>query len=201
MSQPRSSSDLVCEELGTVTSTNDYLKSFVDEGRWRRVVAREQVQGRGQYDRDWHSAPDEGLYVSFLVYPLIELADAALLHEVSSLAVVGAITSLGKPLFPHLKEPNDVLIGSKKVAGILIELGTTEQRLNWCIIGIGVNLFQRSFPEALRGIATSLHLEGIEVQSRGGFCDSLTRELLGGFQTAAAGDRESLRAQYQRLLQ
>lgn len=164
--------------LETVDSTNTYLKQFTEQGVPRIVVAREQTAGRGQHGRGWYSPARKGLYVSYLLYPGWEAAPSSFLNVMSALAVVRAIRQEAQGRVPlTIKAPNDVLIGEKKFCGILIELGSLTDRIDWTIIGIGINLYQGLFPDELENRATSLALEGVAVSHPLDLCDRLTREL------------------------
>lgn len=139
------------------------------------AVAEEQSAGRGRYGRSWYSPAQKGLYVSYLLFPDWPPQHAANLNELASLAVLASIRSFAEPAGGlAVQLPNDVLIGGRKVCGILTELSTMENRLAWVIVGIGVNLYQRHFPPELVGKATSLALEGVQVGDRLAFCERLT---------------------------
>ncbi len=157
------------DTLSKVGSTNDYLKQFVNEGQPRSVWAREQTSGRGRRGRIWCSPRDQGLYASFLIYPgRLGHRDRAL-NMVSVLAVVGVIREIAPRLGSRLsvKRPNDVLIGGRKVCGVLVELGRHSQQIKWAVLGVGLNIFQTTFPsmEGVKHPPTSLRLEGIDVNS------------------------------------
>jgi BirA family biotin operon repressor/biotin-[acetyl-CoA-carboxylase] ligase len=114
------------------------------------VTADEQTAGRGRQGRTWSAAPGEALLMSALVrgvQPLMPLAAAV--------AVCEAVA----PLEALVKWPNDVWIERRKVAGILLE-GRPQE--GWAVIGIGLNVRTRSFPEDLRETATSLALAGVD---------------------------------------
>lgn len=164
------------DHLQTVESTNEYLKPFIEDGIPRRVVARHQSRGKGRFGRSWYSPLDDGLYVSYLFFPDWEVEKSPFLTMISGLAVIQAVHSQSgtQGLEVGLKPPNDVLISGKKLAGILTELGSQEERILWSIVGIGVNLNQRHFPEDLVESATSLVLSGIGALSPLEFCDTLT---------------------------
>ncbi len=83
--------------LHRVDSTNDYLKAFVEAGETRMVVAREQVSGKGRGDRSWYSPPEEGLYLSYLLYPPWQVERSPFLNMLSGLAAVLAIREEGPP--------------------------------------------------------------------------------------------------------
>lgn len=164
--------------LQTINSTNTYLKQFTEERVPRVAMAREQTAGKGRNTRSWYSPDGEGLYVSYLLYPDWETDFSVFLNMMSSLAVVSAIRQqAGSGLAMAIKPPNDILIGGRKVCGILIELSSLLDRINWTIIGIGINLYQRVFPDELKSCATSLVLEGVMVSHPLDLCDHLTHEL------------------------
>ena len=110
------------------------------------VVATEQTAGQGRHGHAWHSEPGSGLYVSVVLEPTPVLTLAL------GLATVEAITQIAG-VACDLRWPNDVLIGTRKVAGILVQL--VEGR---AIAGIGINVNHRTFPPSLAGEATSLCL-------------------------------------------
>ncbi|HLV01567.1 MAG TPA: biotin--[acetyl-CoA-carboxylase] ligase [Acidobacteriota bacterium] len=191
----------ICECLETVTSTNDYLKQFVSDGVPRLVMAAEQTAGKGQYGRKWESHRGEGLYVSYLIYPRWKAEQARFLNFLASLAVVDAVAKQGGDKLPlRLKEPNDVLVGSRKLAGILIELGTCGRELQWVIVGIGINLFQHAFNGALAASATSLSIEGVRVTSAADFCDTLNKAFLKQYKRVSDGGWEAVEQDYRQLL-
>ena len=164
--------------LSRVGSTSDYLKSFIATGTARVAVSEEQTGGRGRFGRSWHSPAGMGLYVSYLCFPASEVGRTEDLTRAAALSVLRAIATWSGPgAALRIKRPNDVLLGGKKCAGILIEMGSQTDRIQWAIIGIGVNLFHRSFPRELASTATSLSLEGIRVPNLLAFCRELTRQL------------------------
>jgi len=186
--------------LHRVDSTNDYLKAFVEDGETRIVVAREQVSGKGRGNRSWYSPPEEGLYLSYLLYPPWRVERSPFLNMLSGLAAVLAIREEGPPgLQLKLKRPNDILIAGKKVGGILIEMSSMQDRILWAIVGIGVNLYQTDFPEDLSH-ATSLAQEGVAVSHPLDFCDRLTKQFEGLYRQLEEGKWESIQTQFERQL-
>ncbi len=166
--------------LDVVDSTNDYLKQYADQGRARIVQARSQTAGRGRGSRRWLSSQDEGLYISFLVYPNWSARLGRLLNVVGVLAVIESLRSLLPPeLLVEAKLPNDVLLDKKKVAGILVELSTLGPEIRWAIVGIGMNVFQTEFPglEPFRVPPTSVRLAGVQVDSM----EAVSQQVVGSF--------------------
>jgi len=186
--------------LHRVDSTNDYLKAFVEDGETRMVVAREQVSGKGRGNRSWYSPPEEGLYLSYLLYPPWRVERSPFLNMLSGLAAVLAIREEGPPgLQLKLKRPNDILIAGKKVGGILIEMSSMQDRILWAIVGIGVNVYQKDFPEDLSH-ATSLAQEGVAVSHPLDFCDRLTKQFEGLYRQLEEGKWESIQTEFERQL-
>ena len=122
-------------------------------------LADEQTAGRGRGDHRWHSAAGEGLYVSVLLRPSFAAARLPLLPLAAGLAAaeaIGRVTGLAV----DLRWPNDLLIGARKTGGILVESQTGAKSLpHAVVVGIGVNVHQRSFAPDLATAATSLDLE------------------------------------------
>ena len=127
------------------------------------VVAGEQTSGRGRMTRHWFSPPGKNLYFSLVLRPLVEFSRAASMPLVVGLAVAESLASLVPELDGEIriKWPNDILIGGKKICGILCELQAEEGNVVAIVPGIGVNvnLTREEFPEDLRAIATALQAE------------------------------------------
>jgi BirA family transcriptional regulator, biotin operon repressor / biotin---[acetyl-CoA-carboxylase] ligase len=145
--------------LPIVDSTNSYLKSLVDAPEGTCITADQQTAGRGRQNRNWHSAAGEGLYLSLLLRPTTGLTSLPLLSLTAAIAVAETFQSLGFDEI-DIKWPNDLLCGERKICGILVEAtGLHPQESPRVIVGIGVNLNQRSFPPPLDETATSLLIE------------------------------------------
>lgn len=130
------------------------------------VVADHQTGGKGRMGRKWHSPAGTGVWMSLILRPDIPLSATPQLTLLTSVAVLKGIYKACS-IEAGIKWPNDLLIGKKKLAGILTELSAETDRINYVIIGIGINVNQSEidYPEELRDIATSLRLEkGTAVQ-------------------------------------
>jgi BirA family biotin operon repressor/biotin-[acetyl-CoA-carboxylase] ligase len=125
---------------GTVGSTNAALRDLARAGAAEGtvVVADAQTAGRGRGGKSWFSPPGVNLHLSLLLRPGIPATEAAPLTFITSLALADAIRELG--LAPAIKWPNDVLVKHRKVAGTLAELATTGDRVDYLILGMGVNV-------------------------------------------------------------
>lgn len=145
------------ERMGTVTSTMDVARARAREGApdGTVVVAEEMTDGRGTHGRTW-CAPKGGLYLSLV---LREVQDPHLLTLALGNAVADALEVAGAE--PRLKWVNDVWIGGKKVAGILVEGESTGSHIDFLVAGIGVNVngTVERFPAELQPSATTLEQE------------------------------------------
>ena len=126
--------------FGEVTSTNEVLRNLAKAGArdGTVVLAESQTAGRGRLGKTWFSPFGVNLYASVLFRPAIGPTEAPVFSFIASLALADAIRALGFPA--AIKWPNDVLVEGKKVAGVLAELSTSEDRLDYLILGVGVNL-------------------------------------------------------------
>lgn len=120
--------------------------------------AEEQSAGRGRGTNAWHSAAGDGVYVSILLRPQMPTARLPLLPLAAGLAAADAIGTVAG-LVTDLRWPNDILFGPRKAGGILVEAHTENRSVAYTVIGIGINVHQRSFPPDLATQATSLDLE------------------------------------------
>jgi len=144
--------------------------------------ADEQLAGRGRGDHAWHSAAGQGLYVSVLLRPSLPATRQPLLPLAAGLAAATAIHAT-TGLAVDLRWPNDLLLsssrgGPRKVGGILVEAKTESGAVAFAVVGIGINVHQRTFPTDLSTQATSLDIEAATPVSR----QSLLIELLKSLQ-------------------
>ena len=118
----------------------------------------EQTAGRGRRGRNWSSPPGSGIWMSLLLRPKLRPERASILTLVTALAVTDGIRE-ATGLEAAIKWPNDVVVKGKKVAGILTEMSTDMDRIEFVVIGIGINVNTESFPEEIQSVATSLAIE------------------------------------------
>jgi BirA family biotin operon repressor/biotin-[acetyl-CoA-carboxylase] ligase len=146
----------------SVTSTNTLLleAAAASEPEGTVYVADEQTAGRGRGGHAWHSAPGDGLYISALVHPALLLRDALWLSLTAGVAAHRAICETGG-VGVDIRWPNDLLLGEKKLGGILVETSAASgpgAALHYAVIGIGINVNHATFPTELSALATSLRL-------------------------------------------
>jgi BirA family biotin operon repressor/biotin-[acetyl-CoA-carboxylase] ligase len=145
--------------LDETDSTNNELKRLAANGlkEGTVVIADKQVAGRGRRGRTWESEAGKGIYMSILLRPDIPPEKVQAITLAASSAVCMAIQSY-TGIKPGIKWPNDVLIGNKKVCGILTEMSGEPDKVYSVIVGIGVNVYQKDtdFSKDLRATAASL---------------------------------------------
>jgi BirA family transcriptional regulator, biotin operon repressor / biotin---[acetyl-CoA-carboxylase] ligase len=140
----------------SLPSTNTELARLASEGAAEglAILADEQTAGRGRLQRAWSSPKGAGLYFSLLLRPAIPQDQWPLITFVAALAVGDALREAAD-LETDIKWPNDLLSGERKICGILAEAIDTPLGRS-VILGIGINLTQRAFPEELVNVATSV---------------------------------------------
>ncbi len=147
------------EETG---STNDEARRLAESGypEGVAVFADSQTSGRGRRGAEWFSVPRTNLLLSVLLRPAQPPEEWPRLTHVAALAVCRAIEA-SAGVEAQVKWPNDVYVGGKKIAGILLESGFPPGGRAYAIIGIGlnVNLVERDLPLEIRAVTTSLRLE------------------------------------------
>ena len=162
------------------TSTNDVIEKLARDGvkEGAVVFAESQTKGRGRLGRKWISPGRKGLWFSVLLRPDLRPQETTQLTVAFATALRRAIQS-ETGLRPEIKWPNDIVIGEKKVAGILTELNAELDRVRHVILGIGVdvNLGAGEFPPELRKLATSLKIESGRMISRAELATAILREL------------------------
>ena len=158
------------------TSSNDEVLRLGENGAptGTLLFAERQTAGRGQFRRPWASSQPLGLWFSLLLRLKINDATIPALSAFAAVALVETLESLGLP-DARIKEPNDIYLQVRKVAGILVE--TRMGKSPFAVVGIGLNVNQRlgDFPEELQSIATSLSIFSGKTFDR----ESVAKSLLG----------------------
>lgn len=152
-------------KLESVDSTNNYACKLAEAGAKEItvVISKEQSKGKGRMGKFWSSPLNKGVYASFVLRPTASLKDIYYLPLAFSLAASRLLAKnfkekegVGKHHQIKIKLPNDVLLSGKKIAGILVEAKTTGKKINFVVVGIGLNI--NSTKAELPPKATSLYL-------------------------------------------
>ena len=143
-----------------ITSTNDYAKELANDNleEGTLVVANCQTKGKGRLDRSWVSDKNDGIFLSLILRPNIELFNIMQITLLAGICVCNAIKSLTE-LDAKIKWPNDIIINNKKVCGILTEVSAQIENVSYLILGIGINVNNKNFDINLENKATSIFLE------------------------------------------
>ena len=140
-------------------STNLWIKRLAKEGASEGTLALAEFQsaGRGRLGRSWEVPEGTSVMMSILLRPKFEPQYAPTLTLVMGMAVAKAVKSLGFDV--SINWPNDVVVSHKKICGILTEMGVRDGKIDYAVIGVGINVNIREFPEEMADKATSLYLE------------------------------------------
>ena len=150
--------EIVYKEV--VGSTNAEVRKLAEDGAkdGLLVVADSQTQGKGRRGRIWESPKGTNLYFSMLLKPEFEPDKASMITLVAAYSVAKVIRET-TGLDAKIKWPNDIVVGKKKVCGILTEMSMERDYIHHVVVGIGINVNEEKFPEELEEMATSLKKE------------------------------------------
>jgi BirA family biotin operon repressor/biotin-[acetyl-CoA-carboxylase] ligase len=183
----------------TDSTNNDALQAALAGAPHGSVFfADEQRAGRGRGGHAWQSAAGQGLYVSVLLRPALKAVSLPLLPLAAGLAAAEAIKA-SSGLKIDLRWPNDLLIGTRKTGGLLVESKTAADAVAFAVVGIGINVHQLAFDPGLATPATSLDLEAGSIVGRQPLLASLLKSL--ERETLALLDPDALRSIPKRIEQ
>lgn len=150
----------------SIDSTNKKARELAMEGCPHGTLVSADVQeaGVGRRGRSWSSEQGVGIYMSIVLRPEIEADKAHMLTLVAAMAVQKAIGKIcgesnDSKAKPEIKWPNDIVLNKKKICGILTEMSLKGTEIDFVIVGIGINVNNKAFPEEIREMASSLMLE------------------------------------------
>lgn len=185
-----------------VDSTNTRAKAAAEADgiHGSLFVADAQTAGKGRRGRSWGSEKGISIYMTYLLKPDIDISCVSRLTLVAALAVAKALQEIDG-IEPQIKWPNDVVVNGKKICGILTEMSSEGMDISYVVVGIGLNVNNKEFPEELSEKATSLWIEtGIE-HNRSGIIASITNYFEYYYQQfIAAQNLEPMLADYNALL-
>lgn len=144
----------------SITSTNDKAKKIASkENDGTVIISEEQTGGRGRLGRPWTSPKYKGVWMSIILKPEIDTMDVPKITQIAAASVV--TTLLDMNIKAYIKWPNDIIINDKKVCGILTEMSGEINKVNYVVVGIGLNVNSsiEDFDKELLSKATSLKIE------------------------------------------
>ena len=159
--------ELCCFE--SIDSTNEEAKRRGEAGApdGSIYVADNQTNGKGRRGRTWLSPSGEDIFFTILLRPDLPLNSVSMLTLVAASAVAEAVDKVtGQEC--QIKWPNDIMVNGRKLVGILTELSASMEKIDYIIMGIGINtgMERADFPEAFREGATSFRAEGVHVSRK-----------------------------------
>jgi BirA family biotin operon repressor/biotin-[acetyl-CoA-carboxylase] ligase len=166
------------ERLASVDSTNRWALDAARDGAAAGLVAvaDHQDAGRGRRGRAWESAPGDSLLVSVLLRPHLPVDRVHVVTIAAALALADAVHRVAG-VTSSLKWPNDLLVGERKLAGLLSEADVVGGDARALVVGAGCNLAQRSFPDPIADLATSCAIESGKAPDRDAVLDAFLEEL------------------------
>ena len=169
-------------------STNTLAMEAASQGAPEGSVflAEQQTAGRGRGNHQWISAESAGIYCSVILRPALPPSEVLVLSLAAGLAVRSAVQEIDSRVMSDLKWPNDLLIDGKKFCGILTEMNAEATRVRHIVVGIGINVNHRQFPDELQQTATSLSIETGKKWSRVDLCAALLKSLDREYQSLLA---------------
>ncbi len=157
-----------------VDSTNTLARELAVKGvkNGSVVISDFQEKGRGRNGKFWTSPCACNIYMSIILRPKFTPENAQGMTILTAVSAADAIAETSS-LTPQIKWPNDILIDSKKVSGILTEMGTQNMTIEYIIVGIGmnVNILEKDLDDGIKNIATSLLIESKKANAQAGIID------------------------------
>ena len=143
-----------------IDSTQIQAKKFAENrvANGTIVLTENQTSGLGTHGRKWYSEQNKNITFTIILYPKCELQKLNNFTKDIAKCLVEAINKVCK-IKTDIKNPNDIMLNSKKIGGILTQIITNGENIKYLLIGIGINVNGKSFPEDLVKIATSLKKE------------------------------------------
>jgi BirA family biotin operon repressor/biotin-[acetyl-CoA-carboxylase] ligase len=188
--------------LSQASSTNEvaFRLALKGAGEGVAVLAESQTKGKGRMGRPWESPTGLNIYLSLILRPRIVPSKTPLITLMAAVACAEAIVEV-TGLLPAIKWPNDLLLKRKKLGGILTEADMELDRINFVVVGIGinVNMTRPSFPSSIKDTATSLQEAlGREIP-RIALIQAILRHLEQWYKRLGQGRGEAIRRRWKEL--
>lgn len=185
-----------------IDSTNIRAKQMGEEGapHGTLIAADYQGAGRGRRGRMWESPSGSSIYMSLLIRPDIPPLNAPMLTLVMALSAADGLKEC-TGLDVQIKWPNDIVANGKKLAGILTEMSTEIDYINYVVIGIGINVNMREMQKDIEETATSVRIETGQVTRRSEVIASIMKKFEENYEKfLETQDLQALQEQYNHLL-
>ncbi len=157
------------------TNTRAKIVGETDPVHGALFVANEQTAGKGRRGHSWNSDKGTTISMSYLLKPDIDISCVSRITLVSAVALARAFGKVDG-VKPQIKWPNDVLSDGKKLVGILTEMSSEGTDISYVVVGIGINVYNQSFPEDIADKATSILLENGRGCDRSWFIAQVSNE-------------------------
>lgn len=181
----------------SLSTTNGHLMTVATKStpsHGTAIVAHHQTAGRGQIGRSWHDEADKNLLISYLVRPdHLPLDQQYLLNLVVAISVRDCLADLD--LDARIKWPNDVYVGNKKIAGLLVQCSLQGSKIQYAVLGIGLNINQSTWPADIPN-PTSIRNETDNDHDPLELAASLSRHLSATYDLLTKGHSIELRRRY-----
>jgi BirA family transcriptional regulator, biotin operon repressor / biotin---[acetyl-CoA-carboxylase] ligase len=182
-------------------STNQQAKLLAGKGapEGTVVLAESQTSGRGRRGRTWLSPAGQGLCLSIILRPPLTPAQAPQITLMTAVAVARTLANAG--IQANIKWPNDILVEDRKIAGILTEISTEMDQVDWVIVGLGLNVNTpaRQIPPDIRGQATSIWIQKGHGLSRTELLVDLLQDFEACYEQLKTGGFGPIMAQWRRM--
>ena len=148
------------ETFDTLDSTNTKAKQLAEmgEAEGTLIVADEQTAGKGRRGRKWCSKKGVNVFFTLLIRPKIEPKNLSGITLLAAMSVADAVKEVCG-VKTMIKWPNDIVLEKKKICGILTEMSSEMNYVNYAVIGIGININDDEIPDEIRENASSIYLE------------------------------------------
>ena len=170
--------------IDEIDSTNNEIRRMAENGAPDGTLAIAEIQtaGKGRRGRAWTSPRGSGIWMSFLLRPDFAPEYASMLTLVAAMSVEKGIREQ-TGLDCQIKWPNDIVLNGRKICGILTEMSTEEDSIRYVVVGIGINVNTKDFPEEISKTATSLAIETGHIVRRAPLVASILKAWEGFYET------------------
>lgn len=167
--------ELFCYSETDSTNTRAKAAGEADGADGSLFIADLQTAGKGRRGRSWEAEKGTIVAMTYLLRPEIDIACVSRITLVAAVALARALTEIDG-IKPQIKWPNDVVVNGRKVCGILTEMSSEGFDINYVVVGIGINVYNESFPPELSDRATSIKLENGVGYNRSKLIAAVTNE-------------------------